>query len=55
MKKVKEIRSPNWKIQNSCGDVKYSIGNMVNNIVITMYDAGCVLELSAWGWVGVTL
>lgn len=28
--------STNWKLQNSFGDVKYSIGNMVNNIVITV-------------------
>ena len=31
---------------NSHGDVKFSIGNIVNNIVITMYGARWVLELS---------
>ena len=36
MKKVKGI-STNWQLQNSHRDVKYSIGNIVNNIVITIY------------------
>ena len=36
--KVKGIRSTNWQLQNSHGDVKYGIGNTVNNIAITMYD-----------------
>ena len=35
-------------------DVKYSIGNIVNNIVITMYGARWVLELS-WRERGITL
>ena len=26
------LRSTNWYLQNSPGDVKYSIGNIVNNI-----------------------
>ena len=34
------------KLQNSHGDVKYSIENIVNNIAITMYGAGWALELS---------
>ena len=38
MKKVKGLRSTNWQLQNSHGDVKYSIGNIVNNVVITMND-----------------
>ena len=37
VKKVKELRSTNWLLQNSHGDVKYSIGNIVSNIVITIY------------------
>ena len=34
------------KLQNSHGDVKYSIRNIVNNIIITVYHARQVLELS---------
>ena len=34
------------QLQNSHGDVKYSIGNIINNVVITMYDAQWVLEIS---------
>ena len=42
MKKVKELRSANWLLQNSHGDVKYSIGNIVNTILITiMLSNGC--------------
>ena len=36
MKKVKGLRSTNWQLQNSHGDVKYSIGNIVSNTVIMM-------------------
>ena len=32
------LRSANWMLQNSHGDVKHSLGNVVSNIVITMYD-----------------
>ena len=46
VKKVKELRSTNWQLQNSHRDVKYSIGNMVNNIVITMCGARWVLDSS---------
>ena len=46
VKKVKGFRSTNWYLQNSHGDVKYSLGNMVNNIVITMYGATWLLEIS---------
>ena len=35
--KVKGLRSTSLLLQNSHGDVKYSIGNIVNNILITMY------------------
>ena len=35
--KGKGIKSTNWLLRNSPGDVKYSMGNVVNNIVITMY------------------
>ena len=30
----------------SHGDIKYNAGNRVNNIVITVYDARWVLEIS---------
>ena len=46
VKKVKGLRRTNWQLQNSHRDVKYSIGNIVNSIVITMYGARQVLELS---------
>ena len=44
MNKMKELRSTNRQLQNSHGDVKYSIGNTVNNI-LTMYDdlLGCYI------------
>ena len=32
MEKVKGLRSTNWLLENSYGDVKYSTGNVVNNI-----------------------
>lgn len=40
--KVKRLRSTN---KNSHGDVKYSVGNIVNNIVISMYGVRRVLDL----------
>ena len=46
LKKVKGLGSTHWQIQNSHGDVKYSIGKIVNNIVISMYGANGVLEIS---------
>ena len=36
---VKRLRNTKWSLQNSHGDVKYSIGNIVNSIVITRYGA----------------
>ena len=36
MKKVKGLRSTGWKLQNSHGDIKYGVGNIVSNIAITM-------------------
>ena len=45
--KGEELRSTDWLLQNSHGDVKYSIGSVVNNIVITMYGAGWMLDTSA--------
>ena len=43
---MKGLRSTNWQLQNSYGDVKHSIGNIVNDIVITMYGVRWVLDLS---------
>ena len=40
--KVKGLGSTNWLLQNSHRDVKYSIGNVVNNILITMYGVSWV-------------
>ena len=34
------------EVKNSHGNVKYSIGNTVNDVVITLYGARWVLELS---------
>ena len=34
--KVKGLRNTNWQLQNSHVDIKYSIGKIVNNIVITV-------------------
>lgn len=42
MKKVKGLRSTNWQLHNSHGNVNYSIGNTVNNTIITMYGARAV-------------
>ena len=39
VKKAKGLSSTNWYLQNSHGNVKYNIGNIVNNIVMTMYAA----------------
>ena len=44
--KVKGLRRTNWQLQNSHRDVNYSIENVVNNTVITVYGARWVLEIS---------
>ena len=46
MKKVKGLRNTSKLLQKSHRDVKYNIGNIVNNIVITMYDASWILEIT---------
>ena len=46
VKKVKRLRSANWQLQNRHRGVKYSTGNIVNNIVITVHSTRWVLELS---------
>ena len=37
VKKLKGLRNTNWQLQNSQGDINYSIENIVNNTVITTY------------------
>ena len=43
--KVKGLKSKDWWLQNSHRDIKYSIGNIVNDIVITTYGIRWVLEI----------
>ena len=38
VKRVERLRSKNCQLQKQPEDVKYSIGNVANNIVITMND-----------------
>ena len=46
VKQAKKLRSTNWQLQNSHGDVKYSIENIAKNIVISMYGTRWVLKIS---------
>ena len=46
MKKEKLLISTNWWLLNSHRNVKYGVGNIVNNIIITTYSAEWVLEMS---------
>ena len=45
-KKVKGLSSTNRSLQNDQGDIKYSIGNIVINIVITTNGVRWVLDSS---------
>ena len=45
--KVRGLRGTNWQLQNQYGNVKHSMGNIVNSIVITMCGARWLLDL--WG------
>ena len=45
MKKVMGLKKTNWSLQNSHGDVKYSIESIFTNIVIVMDGVRWVLEL----------
>ena len=48
MRKVKGLRSTNYQVLylvNSHGDVRYSTGNIVSDIVIIMYGDRCVPDL----------
>ena len=31
VKKMRELKSTNWQLQNNHGDLKHSMGNIVNN------------------------
>ena len=43
--KVKGLRSTSLWLQNRPRDVKYSVGDTVNHIVMTTYGARWVLEM----------
>ena len=43
VKEVNGLRSTNWQLQNSHGDVKYSIENIVSNVVITVWGVQWLL------------
>ena len=45
MKKVKGLRNTSKLLQKSHRDVKYNIGNIVNNFPLTMHDVRWVLGL----------
>ena len=46
VEKMNGLRSANWQVQNSHStDIKHSIGNIVNNIVINMHDDRWVIGL----------
>ena len=45
VKKEKELRSTNWQLQDSDREVKYSLGNTVNNIVINICGARWLQDL----------
>ena len=42
------LRGTNWLLQNSHGNVEYSIGNIISSIAITMYGVRWVLDLLVW-------
>ena len=45
VKKWKVLRSTNYHLKNYHRDVKYSIGNTVNNTAISMFGTRCVVEI----------
>ena len=45
VKKVKGLGRTIWELQKSHRDIKYSIGNTVNNSVMTMYSPRWALEV----------
>ena len=46
VKKVKAFRNTNWQLQNSHKGIKYSIRNIVKNIVMSIYGVRWVKNLS---------
>ena len=55
VKKVKGSRGTEVQLQKSRRKVKYGIGNIVGNVVITAYSAGWAPETSGEPFVGVWL
>lgn len=43
--KDEALRSTDWWFQNTHRDIKYSMRNIVTNIVIAVYDARQLLEI----------
>lgn len=43
---MKGLTSTDWQLRNNHGDVNYSVGNIDDDIVITMYGARWILEIS---------
>ena len=52
VKRVKRLRCTDWQLQNSHGDVQYSTGDIVTNIVINMCGARWALDLSRVDFIG---
>ena len=46
VQKVKGLKHTNWQLQKSHRHVKHSVGNPVNNIVITLHGARWALQVS---------
>lgn len=46
VEKMMGLRNTNWQLKSSHRNVKYTIGNIVNNIISTIYAARWVLDLS---------
>ena len=44
IEKVKRLRNTDWQLQNSHGDIKYSIGNIAKDVVITKYGTSWYLK-----------
>ena len=46
MKNMEGFRSTHWQLQDGHGDVRYSLENIVKNIVIAVYGVRWVRDLS---------
>ena len=44
VKKEKRLKSTDWQLQNRHGDVKYDIGSIVNNTVLTTIILYSIVE-----------